>query len=45
MRIEQMQDFIEISRSASLTAAARSLFVTPQALSSSISKMERELLP
>ena len=43
MRIEQMQDFIEISRSASLAAAARSLYVTPQALSSSIGKMEKEL--
>lgn len=43
MRIEQMQDFIEIARSASLAAAARSLYVTPQALSSSVGKMEKEL--
>ena len=42
MRIEQLKDFIEIAESSSLSAAAKKLFVTPQALSASLGKMENE---
>ena len=38
MRIEQLKDFIEIAESSSLSAAAKKLFVTPQALSASLGK-------
>ena len=43
MRIEQLKDFIEIAESSSLSAAAKKLFVTPQALSASLGKMENEV--
>jgi DNA-binding transcriptional LysR family regulator len=43
MRIEQMADFIEISRHSSLAAAAKALYVTPQALSASLNSMEKEI--
>ena len=43
MRIEQLKDFIQIAESSSLSAAAKKLFVTPQALSASLGKMENEV--
>ena len=43
MCIEQLKDFIEIAESSSLSAAAKKLFVTPQALSASLGKMENEV--
>lgn len=43
MTTEQLQYLIEISRNSSLTAASQKLHITPQALSTSIKKLEKEL--
>lgn len=43
MTTDQLRYLIEISRSTSMTAASHSLHLTPQALSTSIKKLEDEL--
>lgn len=43
MRIDQMAAFIQIAQCRSLKEAGKILYMTPQALSSSVSRMEKEL--
>lgn len=43
MRIDQMAAFVQMANCHSLKEASRALYITPQALSASIAKMEREL--
>lgn len=43
MRIEQFEYLLEISKNKSMNAASKKLHITPQALSSSIKKLEDEL--
>lgn len=43
MKIEQLEYLVEISRKKSFNQASENLFLTPQALSRSISSMENEL--
>ena len=43
MRIEQFEYLTEISKNKSMNAASKKLHITPQALSTSIKKLEEEL--
>lgn len=43
MRIEQLEYFSSLAKYRSITAASEMLFITPQALSSSIKNLEQEL--
>lgn len=43
LRIEQFEYLLEISRNKSMNAASKNLHITPQALSTSIKKLEEEL--
>lgn len=43
MRIEQMRQLIEIAKCGSLSVASQKMFITQQALSVSVKKMEKEL--
>lgn len=43
MRIEQFEYLLEISKNKSMNAASKNLHITPQALSTSIKKLEEEL--
>ena len=43
MRIEQLQDIVEVDRTHSLTKAAENLYVTQQTISKAINKLENEL--
>lgn len=43
MRIDQMAAFVQMANCHSLKEASKALYVTPQALSASIAKMEQEL--
>lgn len=43
MKIEQMRQFLEIAKNKSLSRASNNLYISQQALSSSIKKMEEEL--
>ncbi|MDO4280481.1 MAG: LysR family transcriptional regulator [Peptococcaceae bacterium] len=43
MRVEQFEYLLEISKNKSMNAASKKLHITPQALSTSIKKLENEL--
>lgn len=43
MKIDQMRQLLEIAKSKSLSKASQNMFISQQALSSSIRKMEEEL--
>lgn len=43
MHLDQLRYFIEVSKTSSINAAARNLYMTPAALSTSLQKLEKEL--
>ena len=43
MRIEQLEYLLEIAKANSFSSASENLYLTPQSLSRSVSKMENEL--
>lgn len=43
MRIEQLQYFLEIARTGSITAAADNLFISQQSLCTSLNRLEKEI--